>query len=310
MHDYPYHRADDGNPRSRVEPKQFMYYQYLLISPSYYQAHLYRTTSGQQPPAGRVTDLDSVLAVYDVVGDVFTQPFEVWWEKNGEKIYRNVGREKIQMDLDQAQSREEYLDQFQQQLDEYLEVSRWPLQFLHNGAHERSMMTRLIMVQAMVLYPIVYATPVERWRLALALGLSPDYRGADGNLRTDSDPSVLDASDRNQLDVQAHNNLKGAINIAENAARGRFADANDLEVHFEFDYDLLAIILANNFEQDLELFSSRGSALAYMKPGQTRDRVIRWYEHPRNGRARHQALTRDQIIEGFEAIRRRHHPDT
>jgi hypothetical protein len=308
MGDFPQRHYPARGQRDpwRVEPKQYMYYQYLLISPSYYQAHLYRTTDGQKPPVEeRVADLDSVLAVYDVAGNVFTQPFEIWWERSGAKLFKNADRTVIGVEVDQAQSREYYLEVFQKELDEFLAASRQPLVFLNGGAQERSMMTRLIMVQAMTLYPVVYNTPVERWRLALALGLSPDYRGADGNLRPDSEPSVLDADDRNQLDVQAHNNLKAAINIAENAARGRYADANQLGAHLEFDFELLSTILANNYEQELELSDTD---LEYMRAGETRSRVLRWYENPMRGRRQQHALTREQIIEAFELIRNRRNP--
>jgi len=308
MGDFPQRHYPARGQRDpwRVEPKQYMYYQYLLISPSYYQAHLYRTTDGQKPPVEeRVADLDSVLAVYDVAGDVFTQPFEIWWERSGAKLFKNADRTVIGVEVDQAQSREYYLEVFQKELDEFLAASRQPLVFLNGGAQERSMMTRLIMVQAMTLYPVVYNTPVERWRLALALGLSPDYRGADGNLRPDSEPSVLDADDRNQLDVQAHNNLKAAINIAENAARGRYADANQLGAHLEFNFELLSTILANNYEQELELSDTD---LEYMRAGETRSRVLRWYENPMRGRRQQHALTREQIIEAFELIRNRRNP--
>lgn len=72
-----------------------MWYELLMLSPSYQLARRYRLSNGQlsdEDQARLPADFDKVLAVYDDFGDVNQSFFRLWWLTRGLDLMGSVGK--------------------------------------------------------------------------------------------------------------------------------------------------------------------------------------------------------------------------
>jgi hypothetical protein len=280
----------EGQPKATI--KDYLIYRHLLISPSYHQAHLYKMTGGDRPyPNERIPDLEKVLRVYEIVGDVFSRPFEVWWEKSWKQVSERKEQDSITIDLGYSLSRKQFIDIFKKKLDAYLESLDWPIEIRAKGPHESSMIERLAIVEAMAIFPALYPdVQLQKWKVAVAFNLSEEY--AQG-LTLTSELTEHNRLDRNYLDIQVHRALKAALNTAENAARGRIFDAKDV-AGLPFDYELIFEQIYKNHHLDLKLAWNDRSGLEYLVPGETRKLVLQKFDAVGT-------ISREEVHEAFDA---------
>jgi len=63
-----------------------MFFNFLVISPSYYIAHISRSDKRKLQNANKVPDFHKVLKMYSLCGNVFDRTFDVWWVETGHKV--------------------------------------------------------------------------------------------------------------------------------------------------------------------------------------------------------------------------------
>ena len=64
-----------------------MLFNFLVISPSYYIAHISRSNKRKAQNAEKVPDFNKVLKMYSLCGNVFDKSFSKWWVETGHKVF-------------------------------------------------------------------------------------------------------------------------------------------------------------------------------------------------------------------------------
>lgn len=70
-----------------------MFFNFLVISPSYYIAHISRSDKRKLQNANKVPDFNKVLKMYSLCGNVFDRTFDVWWVETGHKVLEAKSKE-------------------------------------------------------------------------------------------------------------------------------------------------------------------------------------------------------------------------
>ena len=94
-----------GKPGNKIAQKpeieHLMFYQFLLVSKSYEIAHQIRSNKLAKSETVPL-DIDKVLRIYDLVGNIYSKPFEIWWESKGHQLFKEktpISRLTINLDL-------------------------------------------------------------------------------------------------------------------------------------------------------------------------------------------------------------------
>lgn len=82
--------ADIAEDVSEVFPpnwKHRSYYNFLAISPSYFQIHLYKMKKNPISKIKKIEGYEKVLEIYELFGDVYSNSFDYWWHKTGYQFF-------------------------------------------------------------------------------------------------------------------------------------------------------------------------------------------------------------------------------
>jgi hypothetical protein len=249
-----------------------LWFEYLAVSPSYELARRHR--AGEDVPASeRPADFDTVLRVYDDLGDVQRALFRLWWKDVGLKHFGYQGSPPAVTRVAYAPHTARSVPDLTNDVAQYFEEP-----WIHQGRQRvmllavpvglpqskinRQVKQQLARVKAerrkvikpVVKYPLVgqrhHKDALMRY-LRMAWLRSAMYRkslwrtGAQARVSFTYSPvldpnmtevSVDDRYDREMLTIIASRALLRARMIAENAARGRFPTHERCETALEFDF--------------------------------------------------------------------------
>ncbi|QWD10065.1 hypothetical protein G6713_04965 [Polynucleobacter paneuropaeus] len=83
----------DIDPIPKPTFRHRMFFNFLVISPSYYIAHISRSDKRKARNTNKVPDFHKVLEMYSLCGNVFDRTFDVWWAETGHKIIEAKSKE-------------------------------------------------------------------------------------------------------------------------------------------------------------------------------------------------------------------------
>jgi hypothetical protein len=220
-----------------------LFFQYLLVSPSYYQASLARKNQSKGVHTSK--DFNQVLKVYDLVGNIYETPFEVWWEACGcDLFYSGTRNPNLVLNLDLANSKDELLIQVIRKIDDALEryqkSSPPQLELLVNKLHTYSLFEKMRVLTVKASTYEEGEDKLKNWQIAimanmeskLTKGLAPDSKQTHKNQHA-----------RDYLSMFVSKNLSDALLVSENAARGLFPSKERNDSSLSFDYQLLSRLL-------------------------------------------------------------------
>jgi len=206
-----------------------LFYEYLLISPSYRLAHEVVTGQGEAlDMSSRINKWDLLLKNYALCGDVYSMPFLMWWDAIGRGLFYT------------KQSSGAYLP-------------TGVLQLITNKINEISLLECLGLVNDKARLQVRNAKRVENWRLGVETDIKSKWaQQLKGSTKKTHDN--LEA--RTTLGILVSKKLKEALYIAENAARGAFPQSTPIDSALEFDYlsiyQLLKINIKMEFKNSIE----------------------------------------------------------
>ncbi len=225
-----------------------LFFQYLLISPSYYQASLIR--KGAKNAAGKSAlpkDMERVLGVYDLVGDIYLTPFEVWWESTGCNLfYSGEASKTLTLSLDLTNTKQAILEQVEKRLDEAYarraKGSAPKLSLLNNKVRAFSLFEKVRIVDEKASSFEDGNERLENWKIAIIANLETKWRKG---LTLTSKRTAKNQQAREYLGMLVSKNIAEALVVAENAARGQFPSKELVTSRLEFDFNVLAETLCN-----------------------------------------------------------------
>lgn len=222
----------------RVQARQEYFFKYLQISPSYWLAHkkiaLKEKISKQDLPK----DFPEVLELYKIVGDVFSHTFDSWWHRNGQNIFAaRKESEQVWLTLDMTKTKEDLLEDFSQLLDKLKQRQMRPnknLIYLQtNKIRLTSLFQRHLLVTERAAFIENKTNKQKLWSIGKAVGIGSKWTK---HVRLDSKRSLTNAPVRSYLSILVSKNLKDALILAENAARGKFPCLDPIETNLKFDF--------------------------------------------------------------------------
>lgn len=242
--------------KDRVLGKHEVYFQYLQISPSYWLAHkklgLKESLEKDELPA----DFKAVLALYKKVGDVFSITFNEWWEARGKRVLvTQSSPDRVWLSVDLSKGRDKLLADYVKLLDE-LEAKQKNksankgIELITNKIRLSSLRQRLNLVTERAAYIENMVKKETLWTIGKSAGIASKWTK---HIRLDSKRTTKNMPVRNYLSILVSKNLKEALVLAENAARGSFPSLDPSGSPLKFDYKNIKRI-AN--EQHILLWNS------------------------------------------------------
>jgi hypothetical protein len=221
---------------SHPKHEHFLFYQFLITSPSYWLAHKIKTkqkipTKEKIPP-----DFELVLKTYEKVGNVYDLLFEDWWEKKGyELFYLNKSKQKLTLYIDLNKSKREILKYINNNLDNALNSSKNPdkpqLEFLVNKIRDTALFIKLRIIEEKA-HSINDIKKIPNWQIATKVGY-----GSKHLKKVDIDVKRTQSNlySRSYLGMFVAKKFKEALFVAENAARGLFPLTTEPKFYLNFD---------------------------------------------------------------------------
>jgi len=217
-----------------------LFFQYLIVSPSYWKAHLIRKGDLSIRDKGLPKDIGTVLKTYDLFGDIFTKPFEIWWNQTGSDLfYSDANITTLNITLDITKSKQILIEQVELKISQAQELqkkSKKPKVFLLvNKIQPFSLFEKLQLIEEKTRAYLDGNSGLENWRIALLANLQTKWKN---KINEDSKLTRGNGKARAYLGILVSKNMAEARDVAENAARGRFPskDKTPSEVHFDFDH--------------------------------------------------------------------------
>jgi len=237
-----------------------LFYQYLLISPSYYQASLIRKNSKDAVSSKELPkDLNQVLKVYELVGDIFLTPFEVWWESVGcDLFYGGTQVNNLTLSLDLTNTKQALLAQVKKRLEEAYarrDKSNAPkLSLLNNKVRAFSLFEKIRIIGEKSASFEDQNERIENWKIAVISNIESKWlKGLTLKSKLTSKNHVA----REYLGMLVSKNVLEALTIAENAARGLFPSKDPVVSKLKFDFAQLAVILRNYDIKEIQFLEER-----------------------------------------------------
>lgn len=228
---------------------EYMFY-YLQLSPSYWLAHRRIALNEQISQDQLPKNFDQVLATYKKLGSVYQMEFFEWWLAGAYKAFGSAKKKQVWLGIDPNKSKDRLRKEFEEFLskldskkakDEKIvfEVSKLRLSSLHDRqrlVHERAWRNG------------VYFPKEPLWKLIRYSQFPSEKRK---EIRINSKKKQSNVELRSYLTMLASKNLKLALYIAENAARGVFPSQEPIQTGLDFDLDRIAR-LENEYDWDYE----------------------------------------------------------
>ncbi|TXI12532.1 MAG: hypothetical protein E6Q68_03630 [Polynucleobacter sp.] len=239
------------------EIEHFLFYQFLLISPSYLVAHKIRTGKSLKK-ISVPEDIEDVLDLYDRVGDIYGLVFEKWWQKSGSQIFSpKKSKDKISITLDLTKSKSTLIGVVSKVIDNALSSAKLKndsrIKFLVNKVRDTSLFIRLRIVEEKV--RSISEHPDQKtpnWQIAVNIGFGSKHLE---KLNLTTKRSGKNESNRNYLGMFVSKNYKEALHFSENAARGIFPSNKVVSTHLEFSIPDLARIIEKQSRAEIIFMS-------------------------------------------------------
>lgn len=236
-----------GSSAKRVllEPniEHLIFHQCLILSKSYEIAHRIRANKIRKIDS-IPKDIDLVLKIYDLTGNVYGQPFEKWWLKKGHHIfYDNKPLKRISLTLDLEKNTTQLISKVSEAIRLAKESNKKSgsnkITFRVNKIRPVSMFYRLFLVEDRCHY-LKEGRDLPYWKLATEMNF-PSNRVVALNKGIRNIDEANKA--REYLSMLVSRKLVEAKFLAENAARGIFPSISPFSSALNFDYASLVKIV-------------------------------------------------------------------
>ncbi len=249
------------NPNSPFQPslKEFLFYRLLLISPSYWKvANNIKSGLGKASIKNADESEKAVYKMFEKAGDVYSMPFEEWWEKLGFKIFKRDLPKSLSIDVPthtdfdrrELESDANKLISLLETIKDASENAEYEM--LSTGPNLPEFVRKLGMLEAKVLLEEMYGDNLKQWRIAIAFGFNKN-RLHSKDLKCDCDTDALPKDEREYLSDQVRRNMNELLQLSENAARGIYPSTTQSGSNLKFKDIHLFSILAQSRQLDLEL---------------------------------------------------------
>lgn len=252
----------------KVHVRHEYFFKYLQISPSYWLAHKKTILKEAVRKDELPDDFKKVLALYKLVGDVFTQTFDSWWKKTGQGLFADTNKQKkLWLSVDMTKSREQLIDDYVKLLDS-LETNKTKptaktIQLQVNKIRTISLYQRHYLVTERAAYINNKVKKEKLWSIGKSIGIGSKWTK---HIRLDSKRTATNAPTRNYLSILVSKNIKDALTLAENAARGKFPSLDPLTSSLKFDYQNIKKIQESQLRMLMaSIFEFRDDKKKYMK---------------------------------------------
>ncbi len=245
-----------------------LFFQYLIISPSYWKAHLIRKGELSLDDKSLPKDIKTVLKIYDLFGDIFLTPFEIWWEKTGcHLFYSGTDIRTLNITVDITKSKNTLLKLIEEKIDD-AKVRRKnavkpKISLAINKIQPFSLFEKLQLIEQKAKAFREGNPGLENWKVAVLANLKSKWRS---KLNESSKPTSRNESARGYLGMLVSKNIAEAIAIAENAARGHFPSKIGAPSKIRLDYEHLSKLLYERFIEEVQYMwetSTDGGSIKY-----------------------------------------------
>lgn len=228
-----------------LEPniEHLIFHQCLILSKSYEIAHRIRTRKIKKCDV-IPKDIDSVLKIYDLVGNIYGQPFEKWWLKKGHHIfYDKKPIKKISLTLDLQKNTTHLLSKVSEVIrlakESNKESDSNKITFKVNKIRPISMFYRLLLVDEKARM-IREGVSFPNWKIATEISFpSGHVYSLKKSIKNVDEANKV----REYLGMLVCRKLTEAKFLSENAARGFFPSIQSLPTALNFDYKKLSKII-------------------------------------------------------------------
>ena len=264
----------------RVTAKHEYFFKYLQISPSYWLAHRKIALKEKIPRNELPEDFSEVVALYKKVGDVFSRTFESWWSDRGHSLFSKTEKtHKVWLTVDLSKGKQQLMRDYENFLDQ-LEakkkstVKKDLIQFHVNKIRLTSLFQRRYLVTERAFFIENKVKKERLWAIGKSIRIASKWTK---HIRLDSKKTATNAPVRDYLSILVSKNLKDALALAENAARGHFPSLQSSESFLKFDYvnikrvDALQTKLL--WQEMLAAKNDKRKYLSLLDPSKTRKKI-------------------------------------
>jgi len=274
-----------------------LYFQYLIVSPSYWKAHLIRKGDLSIGSKGLPKDIKTVLKTYDMFGDIFTKPFEIWWEQIGcDLFYSEADATTLNIAVDITKSKKILMEQIELRISEAQDrqkKSKKPKAFLEvNKIQPFSLFEKLQLIEQKASAYLDGNPGLENWRIALMVNLQTKWKKG---IKEDSKLTSSNEKARAYLGMLVSKNIAEALTVAENAARGKFPSKETMNSQMRFDFDNLSKLLRERFIEEVQYMWDMSTEEKTIQHHDYTNVMMRQLQKKRRARKRFEKLVEQEI---------------
>jgi hypothetical protein len=258
-------------------------FHYLQISPSYWLAHRVIALGEEIPNEELPKDFDEVLGTYRQLGDVYLKEFYEWWLEGAGNAFASQKKKQVWIGIDPTKSKDRLIKEFEIFLSK-LESKNLQLDqgmvFEVNKIRLSSLEDRFNLVHERAWRNGKFWEKEPLWKL-IRWGQYPTERRKE--IRINSRKKSSNVEVRSYLTMLASKNLKIALYIAENAARGKFPSQDPIETGLNFDWDRIAQQSNDtpmNFEKVKKFKADHKDYMKYMSPSRAHRKTRKKIKKP------------------------------
>ena len=274
-----------------------LYFQYLIVSPSYWKAHLIRKGELSLTDKTLPKDIKAVLKTYDQFGDIFTTPFEVWWEQTGCNLfYSDADLTTLSLTLDITKPKQALMEQVDLKISEAQKrqkKSKRAKAFLEvNKIQPFSLFEKLQLIEEKASAYLEGNPGLENWRIALSANLQTKWKRG---IKEDSKLTASNEKVRAYLGMLVSKNIAEALIVAENAARGKFPSKQKPHFYMHFDFDHLSTLLRERFIEEVQYMWDRSTEDKTIQHHDYTNVMMKQLQKKRRARKRFERLVEQEI---------------
>lgn len=215
-------------------------FKFLQISPSYQLAYRRITLKEKIAKRELPNDFDLVVSIYKNIGNVFDLNFVEWWLQKNELCFANERiNKRLLIGVDITKSKEDLMYEFEKLVDKsklsLLNINPASYNLKINKIRLQSLRDRHYLVESKAEF-YFNKRQEEHWKLAKFIGIGSKWTES---LRLNSKKTKINLQARNYLSILVSKNLKEALYLSENAARGNFPLIEKIETDLRFDFPFI-----------------------------------------------------------------------
>lgn len=241
--------------------KHYLFFRFLLFSPSYYLAHQILDQKLEVSKKDYPHDFEKVLALYRRLGNIYSVCFDVWWDKVGINVLAtDYKTTKVVLKIDLNKSKQEILNGVEQYLDsvnfDVIKDKKDKIYFLNNKIRVTTLNERLTLVETRSLEDSDFLREINPnkkrlpyWKIGMyARPFVPSFHfgKAYEEVIEDGIKGWHNKKRMAYITMLVSKNLREALDISENAARGIFPSKEKSASQAKFNYGLISDIFLNS----------------------------------------------------------------